>query len=100
MFDAKTPEAAAYIAQREATQKYQLRIWHRVALGLAAALTVSVGTTAYSANLVHEIRSTQVANATVAQCQVKTFDAILKDVRLAFAGDKKASDYAKAPRSC
>ena len=111
MFEAKTPEAAAYIAQREATEKGIHRIWRNVALILGAVLLVVTGTLVYFAITVGQINSTvgQVQStvnshtttlSTQARCEEASFNAILKDARLAFTGDKNAVDYAKAPKSC
>lgn len=49
---------------------------------------------------VNSVRSTQVANTTLltktAGCELRAFNAILTDARLAFAGDTNANDYLKA----
>jgi hypothetical protein len=98
--EAPTPEAAAYQAQRDVARDAQVHVWRRVAAALGIALMISVGSNVYSAVTTGVIRNTQLANTHINQCQVRTFDAILKDARLAFAGDKNAADYARAPESC
>lgn len=97
---AATPEVAAYLAQKEVSQASAQVTWRRVALFLAAVLAFVLGVLIYFAVTVGMIRATQVANTKVSHCQVQTFDAILKDARLAFMGDKTAADYAKAPKGC
>lgn len=97
---APTPEVAAYLGAKEETARGRAQIWRRVALALALSLCITVGALVYVVVTAHQIRSTQVINTRANRCEVKSFDAILKDARLAFAGDHKASDYAMAPKSC
>lgn len=97
---APTPQVAAYLGAKEETARGQHQIWRRVALGLGLALAVSVGTNIYGAITTMEIRSTQVTNTRVNHCEEASFNAILKDARLAFAGDHNPSHYSKAPKEC
>ena len=111
MFEAKTPEAAAYLAQRDATEKSRAQIWRRVALLLGGALLVVAGLMTYFAlavgqidSAVDQIKSVVDNHTTIltnqANCQDESFNAILRDARLALTGDKNPNDYAKAPKSC
>lgn len=95
-----TPEARVYQESRDAVAQANQKLWRRIAAALGLALLISVGSNVYNATLTNMIRATQVGNTKTNQCEVKTFDAILKDARLAFAGDKNAADYAKAPKEC
>lgn len=97
---APTPQVAAYLGAKEETARGRQQIWRRVALALGLALTISVGTNVYGAVTSGQIRSTQVSNTEVNHCEERSFDAILKDARLAFAGDRNAADYSKAPKKC
>jgi hypothetical protein len=101
---APTPEVAAYLAQKEVTEKSRLQLWHRVALALALSLLISVSALVYVGVTAHLIRDTQISNTKVsdqrANCQDQSFNAVLKDARLAFAGDKNPAHYARAPKAC
>ena len=46
------------------------------------------------------IRHTQNEHSPIVACQSKAIDGLLKDVPLAFAGDKNAHDYSKIPHNC
>lgn len=98
--DAPTPEVAAYKAQREVTEKRMSLIWRRAAIALGLGFIISIGSTIYSSNLVNEIRTTQNANTARSVCQAQSLDALLKDVPLAFGGDRNVHDYTKIPKSC
>lgn len=108
---AATPEVAAYLAQKEVAEKSAQVTWRRVALFLGVTLLFVLGVLIYFAVTVGMIRSTQVQDSNTlnghtatltetAKCQEDSFNAILKDARLAFTGDHNPADYAKAPKSC
>ena len=94
-------EVAAYFTARA---EYDNRRWRRRNLGLLLTVLASIGSSVYVANVstsTNEIVQGHTNTLTnQARCQDQAFDAILKDARLAFTGDKNPNDYAKAPRSC
>lgn len=100
MVDAKTPEVAAYLAQKEATEKGLHRIWRNVSLVLGAALLVVVAGLVTVVVLVGQIDSTVNSHTSQLTCQSQGYNAVLKDARLAFKGDRNPNDYAKAPKGC
>ena len=97
---AATPEVAAYLAQKEVSEKSSKTIWRRVALALGAALLVVVAVLIYVATAVGQIKSTVDSHTQQLTCQSRGYDAVLKDAKLAIEDDHNASDYAKAPKGC
>lgn len=49
---------------------------------------------------VDHVVAVQKMNTARSKCQDASFNAVIQDVRLAFAGDQNASDYAVAPTTC
>jgi hypothetical protein len=97
---APTPEVAAYLGAKEETARAQHVIWFRVAVALAVALLISIGSNIYSAAIVHEIRSTQNSNTPITACLDKAVNGLLKDVPLVFSGDKDIHDYTRVASHC
>jgi hypothetical protein len=104
-----TPSIATDVTNGEVTDTSALidtlaTITQRVTVALIAlvlAVTLVLGLFLWQThNQINTILSNQNRNAAIAQCQVKTFNAVLKDVRLAFANDKNAAHYAKAVAKC
>jgi hypothetical protein len=99
-----TDNTSAYRDNKAAIDKANRTIWRRTALTLALALAVSIGTQIYDTITIGQVRATQVSNTRVSvhqdHCQELSFNAILKDARLAFEGDHNAADYAQPPKEC
>jgi hypothetical protein len=113
MFDARTsdtgaaaptPEVAAYKAQKEVAERGVHQIWRRVAIFFGFVLVAVLSFGIYFGTTINQIKTTVDNHTTTltkqAECQNQSFDAILKDARLAFTGNKNPADYAKAPKSC
>ena len=101
---APTPEAAAFWHGQKDVDHAVHTLAKRIAM-IASVFVLSVAAMAavffsseYSlSNENHQ--QIQQLNAKVA-CQDKAFNAVLKDVRLAFQNDKNPADYAKAVTQC
>jgi hypothetical protein len=98
--EAPTPEVAAYLAQKEVSERSAFHIAVIAIAVLGAGFLLSIGVILYVATTVADIKATVNSHTTQLTCQSKGYDAVLKDARLAFMGDKNAEDYAQAPKGC
>lgn len=106
--EAPTPEVAAYWGSREQTNSTLRTLRIRFTIMVAVFLTVIVvATIIFFVKVdgkVSDIQAVQHHNTQLsnqrAGCQDDAFNAILKDVRLVFAGDRNPKDYAKAVTKC
>lgn len=96
---------------KEVIERFNIQIWHRISLSLLIVLMAVIGALGWSVNeigninsTVNTIRTSQVYNTNQsnirANCQNNTFNDLLFDVRLIFAGDKNPADYKVAPEKC
>lgn len=74
-----------------------LRMVRRWLIAGFLVLAVGVALVLYSVGL---IRTTQNQHSPIVVCQTKAIDGLLKDVPLAFSGDKTRGDYAPIPSHC
>ena len=101
---APTPEVAAFWHGQKDVEQAVHTLAKRIALIAAvfvlsvAAMTAVFFSSEYAISNQDRIEI-QALNAKIV-CQNKAFNAILKDVRLAFQNDKNPADYAKAVTKC
>lgn len=87
----------AVIETLDAGQHRTLRTVRRWAIAGFLVLALGVTLCLYG---VHLIRVTQNQHSPIVACQTKAVNGLLKDVPLAFAGDKNKADYSKIPATC
>lgn len=87
----------AVIETLVANQHRVTRTVRRWAIAGFLVLALGVGLCLYG---VHLIRVTQNQHSPIVTCQTRAVDGLLKDVPLAFAGDKNPADYSKIPATC
>lgn len=78
-------------------QKRLVRTVRRWVIASALVLLVFGSSTLYA---VHLVRITQNQHSPIVVCQSEAVNGLLKDVPLAFAGDKNPADYSKIPKAC
>jgi hypothetical protein len=95
------------VALLDHQQKVRAQIRHWLMLG-TLVLGLGVGYVAWTA---HQIRDTQTQNVTkqveadknqrnASACQLRAMNALLRDVPLAFSGDRNPKDYAPVVKHC
>lgn len=75
-----------------------LRFYRRALIAAALAIAIMVGTVIYGDSTLNTINQRGRQNQVILMCVVRSQNGIIRDVPLAFSGDKNANDYAKEHR--